>query len=65
MGNETKKSFIDFVKNHELEKTEPLIHGVVIDGKKFIYQIPNEGKIDCRQFYEDYDGIIHPSWCFS
>ena len=57
MSNETKSMFKNFCNKHGLERTSN-IHGVHINDKRFIYQVPKDGKVDCRQFYDGFDGII-------
>lgn len=58
MSNETKAKFKAFKEKYGL-KGVGMKHAVYYDDKKWLYQVPDSnGHIECRQFYEGFDGFI-------
>lgn len=58
MNNYSRRVFRGFISSRNLKKYDARNCIITKDNKIYGFSISTNGKVDCRQFYEDYSGII-------
>lgn len=57
-NNLSRVIFRDFLEMNGLEKEHGSRNVFHKDGKKYAFSVINNGPIECRQFYNDCDGLV-------